>query len=239
ELEKALSEQDLDFLSDLVACLLQGCYQRTDITPQTFSSYLDDIISYRWELEEGKPNPLCAGPFHSLPPRTQVELLHRLCDYRLDAADVFDLLKGLDADSLRVEPLGQDGDGALYWYFYGTRMYKEEPLNRKTERLCEVDLTLPEKKRRGRPPKKRKLDDNNISEEDSEETEVKTEKGLDDVPPSTARRRGTWSLVCDTEEQWIKLAESIKDKTSPQDRHLYRVISHNFLPEISSMIEHK
>lgn len=32
ELEKALSEQDLDFLGDLVACLLQGCYQRTDIT---------------------------------------------------------------------------------------------------------------------------------------------------------------------------------------------------------------
>lgn len=51
--------------------------------------------------------------------------------------------------------------------------------------------------------------------------------------------RGTWSLVCDTEEQWASLAESIKDKTSPQDRHLYRVISENFLPEISSMIEHK
>lgn len=32
ELEKALSEQDLEFLGDLVACLLQGCYQRTDIT---------------------------------------------------------------------------------------------------------------------------------------------------------------------------------------------------------------
>lgn len=32
ELEKALSEQDLNFLGDLIACLLQGCYQRTDIT---------------------------------------------------------------------------------------------------------------------------------------------------------------------------------------------------------------
>lgn len=55
----------------------------------------------------------------------------------------------------------------------------------------------------------------------------------------SGHKRGAWSLVCDTEEQWVRLAESIKDKTSPQDRHLYRVISQNFLPEISSMIEHK
>ncbi|XP_031141207.2 cat eye syndrome critical region protein 2 isoform X1 [Sander lucioperca] len=240
ELEKALSEQDLDFLGDLIACLLQGCYQRTDITPQAFSSYLDDIISYRWELEEGKPNPLREGPFENLPPRTQVQLLHRLCDYRLDAADVFDLLKGLEADSLRVEPLGQDGKGALYWYFYGTRMYKEEPAKRKADKISETtELTLPEKKKRGRPPKKKKLEDPQLSEVESEVTEVKTENGLEDLPPSTGRERGTWSLVCDTEEQWVSLAESIKDKISPQDRHLYRVISQNFLPEISSMIEHK
>ncbi|KAM3609444.1 uncharacterized protein V6R79_015019 [Siganus canaliculatus] len=252
ELEKALSEQDLDFLGDLIACLLQGCYQRKDITPQAFSSYLDDIISYRWELEEGKPNPLREGPFENLPPRTQVELLHRLCDYRLDAADVFDLLKGLDADSLRVEPLGQDGNGALYWYFYGTRMYKEETVKRKAEKMSEsTDLTLPEKKRRGRPPKKKKhLEDPLLSEVDSEASEDKTEENaeeqseekpedLEEVRPCAGRKRGAWSLVCDTEEQWVCLAESIKDKTSPQDRHLYRVISQNFLPEIRSMIEHK
>uniref|UniRef100_A0A3Q4MYB2 Cat eye syndrome critical region protein 2-like n=1 Tax=Neolamprologus brichardi TaxID=32507 RepID=A0A3Q4MYB2_NEOBR len=227
ELEKALSEQDLDFLGDLVACLLQGCYQRTDITPQAFSSYLDDIISYRWELEEGKPNPLREGPFESLPPRTQVELLHRLCDYRLDAADVFDLLKGLDADSLRVEPLGQDGNGALYWYFYGTRMYKEEPVTKKVGKHSMTFfvgtswLYI------------------SYSEVESDVPEVKTDHELEDLPPTTGRKRGAWSLVCDTEEQWLSLAESIKDKTSPQDRHLYRVISQNFLPEISNMIEHK
>ncbi len=53
------------------------------------------------------------------------------------------------------------------------------------------------------------------------------------------RGRGAWSLVCDTEEQWVNLAESVKDKISPQDRHLHRIITQNFLPEIRNMIEHK
>ncbi|KAG5845868.1 hypothetical protein ANANG_G00143740 [Anguilla anguilla] len=237
ELEEALLKRDQDFLSDLIASLLQGCYQRTDITPQAFSSYLDDIINYRWELEEGKPNPLREGPFEELALRTQVELLHRLCDYRLDAADVFDLLKGLDADSLRVEPLGQDGNGALYWYFYGTRMYKEEPVRPKPGELREPpEVKMPEKRKRGRPPKKKKLEEQQLSELNSV---LKEENGTPDLHLGAERERGAWSLACATEDQWLSLADSIKDKASPQDRHLYRIISHNFLPEIRSMIEHK
>ncbi|KAL4612822.1 cat eye syndrome critical region protein 2-like [Arapaima gigas] len=238
ELEEALLKQDRDFLAELISCLLQGCYQRTDITSQSFSSYLEDIINYRWELEEGKPNPLRQGSFEELSPRTQVELLHRLCDYRLDAADVFDLLKGLDADSLRVEPLGQDGNGALYWYFYGTRMYKEEPIRPKPGELSVVpEIKIPEKRKRGRPPKKKKLEEEQrLSEVD---TTVMEWNGTETQEPGEDRQRGTWSLVCDTEDQWVSLANSLKDKMSPQARHLYKIISQNFLPEIRSMIEHK
>ncbi|XP_026094716.1 cat eye syndrome critical region protein 2-like isoform X2 [Carassius auratus] len=232
ELEQALLKQDKDFLSDLLCSLLKGCYQRRDITIQSFSSYLEDIINYRWELEEGKANPLKEHPFEELPPRTQVEVLHRLCDYRLDAADVFDRLKGLDSDSLRVEPLGQDGNGALYWYFYGTRLYKEEPVEAMSPHYSDSY----DKKRRGRPPKK--SEDRLAMEEEEEEDTVKEEdESVEEPKPATDR--GAWSLVCSTEEQWVNLAESIKDKISPQDRHLYRIITQNFLPEISNMIEQK
>ncbi|XP_041071416.1 cat eye syndrome critical region protein 2 [Carcharodon carcharias] len=260
ELEEALLINDIDFLDDLIACLLQGCYQRRDITPDSCDMYLEDIIKHRWELEEGRPNPLKNTKFKELPIRLRVELLHRLCDYRLDADDVFDLLKGLDADNLRVEPLGEDAIGATYWYFYGTRLYKEGPSftleKNQAEEMengklstCSSNYKLIDlkPKKRGRPSKRKKLEDIYLTT--MSESKIVTRE----VPPIEDSRQeykshgllktpgscGTWELVCQTEEEWMKLTDGLQTNTSVKERQLHATLTEDFLPEICNMIAHK
>ncbi|XP_069759811.1 chromatin remodeling regulator CECR2 isoform X2 [Narcine bancroftii] len=258
ELEEALLINDIEFLDDLITCLLQGCYQRRDITPDSCDMYLEDIIKHRWELEEGRANPLKNTKFKELPIRLRVELLHRLCDYRLDADDVFDLLKGLDADNLRVEPLGEDAIGSTYWYFYGTRLYKERPsflldknqaeeMENRKQNNSDYKLVHLKPKKRGRPSKRKKLEDiylatmrestfatREVPQVEDSEQETKSHEPL--KPPG---RCGNWELVCQTEEEWRKLTDDLQTNASVKERQLHATLTEDFLPEICNMISHK
>ncbi|KAL0626285.1 Cat eye syndrome critical region protein 2-like protein [Plecturocebus cupreus] len=160
---------------------------------QTFHSYLEDIINYRWELEEGKPNPLREASFQDLPLRT----------------------RSLDADSLRVEPLGEDNSGALYWYFYGTRMYKEDP---HFGRLKWADCLSP-----------------GIRDQPGPHGKSLSLLKIRSQGPG----QGTWWLLCQTEEEWRQVTESFRERTSLRERQLYKLLSEDFLPEICSMIAQK
>jgi len=120
----------------LVVRLLIGClpmYSR-NIHEGNFSAYLLRLLrSKEEEAEEDGQSINFVNPFvtenveewSELEIRDQVRVLHQLTEIRLQAEDVKEKLKGLEADSLRVEQLGVDSDNVILWYFYGTRLYRE------------------------------------------------------------------------------------------------------------------
>ncbi|CAK1588824.1 unnamed protein product [Parnassius mnemosyne] len=131
ELEEALltdgtEESASSLLTELIVRLLNGCLGNNDISAFNYQMYLRRLFRQKCQ-ETGRYNPFNTDiDFQFLPLRTKVEILYALCDFRLDAEDVFDLFKNLEAESLRVEPLGWDDNDSAYWYFYGTRLYRED-----------------------------------------------------------------------------------------------------------------
>ncbi len=101
-----------------------------------WEQYLNKLFQIQWVCAEKKKSPFIvideSGEektvrFDDLPLRTKVEIVHSLCDYRLYKEDVSELISELNVDEYRVEPLGRDSKGYVYWYFYGTRLYRENP----------------------------------------------------------------------------------------------------------------
>ncbi|VVC96963.1 unnamed protein product [Leptidea sinapis] len=131
ELEEALLTDGTEdcgssLLTELIVRLLNGCLGNNDISAFNYQMYLRRLFRQKCQ-ESGRYNPFNTDiDFQFLPLRRKVEILYALCDFRLDAEDVFDLFKNLEAESLRVEPLGWDDNDSAYWYFYGTRLYRED-----------------------------------------------------------------------------------------------------------------
>lgn len=142
DLEEALltdvdteSEVDLKvysarLLPDLIVALLKGCDALSQIvahiSPSNYQMFLRRLFRQKCQ-EYNINNPFNEDTdFEKLPLRTKILILKYLCDFRLDSADVFNSFANLEADSLRVEPLGYDSKGSAYWYFFGTRLYRED-----------------------------------------------------------------------------------------------------------------
>uniref|UniRef100_A0A1E1VZP5 Bromo domain-containing protein n=1 Tax=Pectinophora gossypiella TaxID=13191 RepID=A0A1E1VZP5_PECGO len=216
ELEEALLTDGTEdtassLLTELIVRLLNGCLGNNDISAFNYQMYLRRLFRRKCQ-ETSRYNPFDSDiDFQFLPLRTKVEILYALCDFRLDADDVFDLFKNLEAESLRVEPLGWDDNDSAYWYFYGTRLYREDIV----------------KKPKGKSKKKK-------SKEGKKRGWFYGDDWLDD--DDTER---VWQVVCFTEDDWTHLTEKFSRANSKVEKELYRSLSQNFLPEIPRLFQEK
>ena len=64
--------------------------------------------------------------FHEQPIEKKAQILYELCEHRLYSKERPSKVDELEEDELRVEPIGQDSQGCLYFYFFGTRLYRGE-----------------------------------------------------------------------------------------------------------------
>ena len=143
-----------------------------------------------------------------------LKVLKQLTEFRLEAEDVQEKIKNIPVDSLRLDPLGVDSDGVIYWYFYGTRLYKEILGKRKQAKEKKPKASEKEKPEK---VKKKKKDE---------------EKERDVMPPG-------WYLACQTEQDWNNLVEAFKKSKKKAEKELYDVLSENFLPDVVKMFQDK
>ncbi|XP_013786866.1 cat eye syndrome critical region protein 2-like [Limulus polyphemus] len=218
ELEQAFLLGEDSFLQDLIIKLLQAYYQTEDISSQNWEEQLRDLFQQKWVVEERRFHPFpLETSFASLSLRTQVEIVHALCEYCLDVEDVTDALKGLEADHLRAQSLGRDGEGNEYWYFYGTRLYKETK-------------TLKNKSQKGKGFQEITIGTKHRATKKQNEIGTESYGVSPKISTSTS-----WSLVCCTQSEWQNLANRFKKSKLKGEKNLAKKLITEFLPVLEKL----
>lgn len=209
ELEQAFLLGEDGFLQDLLIKLLQAYYQTDDISLENWEQQLRNLFQQKWVVEKGQSHPFPHNmSFVSLSLRTKVEIVHALCEYCLDVEDVTDALKGqgLEADHLRAQSLGHDGEGNEYWYFYGTRLYKETKAFKKKSQKSESFKAI------------------------AIGTKHRSKKKLNETGSESL-----WSLVCCTQSEWQNLANKFKRSKLKEEKNLAKKLITDFLPVLEKL----
>lgn len=97
---------------------------------------LSQLITYHIPHEV---NPLIASKHRWLAVQEKVMILYFLCELRLLEADDMrtggeaqQVINEYDPDSIRMTSIGEDKQANAYWYFAGSRLYREAPAVAKT-----------------------------------------------------------------------------------------------------------
>jgi len=255
-----LTNEPKDILVQLICSLLRGCFT-SEITYSNWELYLVKIFD---STDENQTSPFFEKrvnnegnvydhfiPFHEQPLEKKAQILYELCEHRLYSKDRPHKIDELEDDELRVEPIGQDSDGCFYWYFFGTRLYKENPkLARKIEekkikinRLQKLELRTLQISKRSKLSNKKNNSLNqtttNISKvgftNNEDLKDLKDEAKITMPEISIEELQESWSCICKTEQEWIQLTEKFKNSKNTNEKELHNILSENFLPNINQL----
>lgn len=255
ELEKGFlvlgsPDDHLQLVPRLLVKLLVGCIpgykNKVDVT--NIGRYLQQFFqTQQEEAEEDGVEMHIDNPFEEeeefseMSLQAKVRVLRQLTQFRLEVEDASDKLKNLDSESLRVEPLGEDHLGTTYWYFYGTRLYKE--VNPKKMKKVQMKEKKDKEKKKEKKNGEKAKEENNTEKENGEKSkevisEEMEEEDVDMEDPSDYTGP-VWSLVCSSEEEWMALADKYKKSRKRQDKELYETLNDSFIPELTKMFATK
>lgn len=151
-------------LVQLAIALLEPHFNsRLNLT--NWENYLKRIIDSNWVGLENHPSPLqiplvtSSGvdliknlTFDELSISDKIDIFYALCDYRLWCEDAAEAIKDYPLEVLRLESIGKDSQGYEYWYFSGTRLFREnkelsQDLIKRKTRIKELEYNLIELER--------------------------------------------------------------------------------------------
>jgi len=95
--------------------------------------------------------------------------------------------------------LGHDRKNSAYWYFYGTRLYREDYIDTSNSVLY---------KHKSKPrDKKRKKQRNKVAKAEQEKEEKEEANLIDE----NKEQHSVWQVVCFTQQDWSRLVEKFRD----------------------------
>ena len=116
-------------ITDLCIALLNGYFQIRTVTRLNWIKHFQAFLVQVRQPALADSVQNC--PFGLLPVAEKVRCIYMLCEARLDTTDMqsgqlaHKTVKEIHPESMRVVPFGQDNDGRIYWYFSGSRLYRE------------------------------------------------------------------------------------------------------------------
>lgn len=242
-------------VAELITRLLRKCHETHRISDRigtnTFEPFLELFIRKTCE-KESLPNPYHvaaaaiqwdwedAGPlsFDELPVQHKAEIIQLLCEARFVAEDAQSLIETANPDSLRVLPLGYDSQGAAYYYFFGTRLYRESNRFGGTDLSTNGDLGAAPK---NGPNESTQLNGSLLNGSAIGNGSVIHEDSVRYLAATSAEPNSVrWELVCELESDWADLTKKLaKSKKTKAECALVKVLEQNFLPNIANLYRTK